>query len=128
MELRILVWTDVLVSSRDIANAHMFMRPREPLRVTNCPPIEDIDAVLLRTCRAIYEETLPILYANNRFVFYHTNQITEFAFGNLCFPLGRHLLDSLFGHTLKCNVRIPAAHITGVARCSSQSLTLTIPL
>lgn len=128
MELRILVWTDVLVSSREVANAHIFMRPQEPLIVVNCPPIKDIDAALLRTCRAIYEETFPILYGNNRFVFYHTSQITEFAFGNLYFPLGRHLLDSPLGRALKCNVRIPAMNITGLAGCISQTLTPIISL
>ena len=108
MELRILVWTDFLVSRKDIANAHIFMRPQEPLMVANFPPVKDIDAALLRTCRAIYEETFPILYGNNHFSFYCTRAITEFAFGRLYFPLGRHLLDSPLGRGLKCNVRIPA--------------------
>ena len=128
MELRILVWIDVLASSADIANAHKFMRPREPLIVTHFPPIKDIDAALLRTCRAIYGETFPILYGNNRFVFFRASQIPKFAFGKLYFPLRRHILDSPFGHALKCNVRILAADITGVAGCISQSLTPTIPL
>ena len=87
MELRILVWIDALVSSADIVRAYTMMCQREPLRVTNIPPIEDINAALLRTCRAIYEETFPILYWNNRFVFCHPSQITEFAFGKLYFPL-----------------------------------------
>ena len=128
MELRILVWIDVLVSSGTIAKAHSFMRPQEPLVVANFPPAKDIDAALLRTCRAIYEETFPILYGNNSFVFYHTSEITEFAFGKLYFPFGRHLLDSPLGQALKCNVRIPAIGITGVAGCISQSLTPMIPL
>ena len=115
MELRTLVWIDVLASSESIANAHRFMRLQEPLVVANFPPAKDIDAALLRTCRAIYEEPFPILYGNNCFVFYHTSQIIEFAFGKLYFPFGRHLLDSPLGHALKCNVRIPATKITGVA-------------
>ena len=127
MELRVLVWIDVLVSSRNIANAHKFMRSREPLRATRFPPIKGIDAALLRTCRAIYEETFPILYGNNRFVFYRSSHITKFAFGMLYFPLRRHLLDIPFEHALKCNVRIPAVNITGVAELISQSLTSTIP-
>ena len=89
------------------------------------PPIKDINAALLRTCRAIYEETFPILYGNNRFVFHRPSQITEFAFGTLCFPLGRHFLDSPFGNAFKCNVRILAVDITGIAM--SQSRTPTIP-
>ena len=127
MELRVLVWIDVLVSSRNIANAHKFMRPREPLRAASFPPIKDIDAVLLRTCRAIYEETFPILYGNNRSVFYRASQIIKFAFGKLYFPLRRHILDTPFEHALKCNVRIPAVNINGVAGCISQFLTSTIP-
>ena len=128
MKLRILVWIDVLVSSADIANAHKFMRPREPLIVTDFPPIKDIDAALLRTCRAIYEETFPILYGNNRFVFFRTSEIPKFAFGKLYFPLGRHFLDSPFGHAVNCNVRILVVNITGVAGYIPQSLTPTIPL
>ena len=128
MELRILMWIDVLGSSRDIANAHIFMCPQEPLVVDNFVPIQDINAALLRTCRAIYDETFPILYGNNRFVFDHMSQITDFAFGKLYFPLGRHLLDGSLGHMLKCNVRIPATNTTGVAGCIPQSVTPTIPL
>ena len=128
MELRILVWIDVLVSSADIANAHKVMRSRDPLIVTHFPPIKDIDAALLRTCRAVYEETFPILYGNNRFVFFRTSQISKFAFGKPYFPLGRYFLDSPLGHALKCNVRILTVNITGAAGFISQSLTPTIPL
>ncbi|KAM0804047.1 hypothetical protein BDR22DRAFT_818221 [Usnea florida] len=83
-ELRIMVWNNVLGSETDVDNASQFMMTRQHLMVATCPSVRDIDAAILRTSRAIYEETFPILYGNNRFVFSAPTQISTFAFGELC--------------------------------------------
>ena len=68
----------------DVDNASHFMKTRQHLMVATCPPVGDIDAAILRTSRAIYEETFPILYGNNCFIFSAPIQISTFAFGELC--------------------------------------------
>lgn len=64
------------------------MTPQQPLMVATCPPNNDIDSAILRTSRAIYGETFPILYGKNRFVFYAPGEIPTFAFGELCKTFG----------------------------------------
>ena len=72
------------------------MMPQQPLMVATCPQVDDIDAAILRTSRAIYKETFPILYGNNRFVFSAPTQISTFAFGELCRLPG--VRDATSGH------------------------------
>ena len=83
------------------------MSPQEPLMVASCPSYKDIDSALLRTCRAIYEETFPILYGNNHFLFDDPSKIRTFAFGRLHFTSGQHFSSDPFGIRLKQNLRLP---------------------
>lgn len=125
-EIRILVWTDVLTCNYPIINAHKFTSPQEPLMVASCRSNEGIDTDLLRTCSAIYEETFPILYSTNWFVFCAPSEITAFAFGKLHFPLGRHFSSHLSGHSLKQNVHHVVNSKTRVAGHLLQFLTVVI--
>ena len=45
------------------------------------PPSHDIDSAILRTCRLIYQEALPILYGSNLFEFRTVDQIQSFQYG-----------------------------------------------
>ncbi|CAD6564291.1 MAG: hypothetical protein ASARMPREDX12_002614 [Alectoria sarmentosa] len=105
-ELRILVWNGVLQSKKDVFNAFRFMGPQQPLMVATCPPNNDIDAAILRTSRAIYEETFPILYGKNRFAFHSPSQIPTFAFGELCKLFGRSPLSDSFRVSLERYLKI----------------------
>ena len=44
----------------------------------NYKPIPDIDAALLRTCRMIYSEALPMLYGLNTFQFSSGSSLRHF--------------------------------------------------
>lgn len=114
-EIRIQVWTYVLMSAKKVINVHKFMSPQEPLMVAACPPNKDIDAALLRTCSAIYEEAFPILYRENDFVFFAPSEITVFAFGKLHFPSRRHCSSHLPRPSLKPNVHLAVNTKTRVA-------------
>ncbi|KAF2203467.1 hypothetical protein GQ43DRAFT_438792 [Delitschia confertaspora ATCC 74209] len=48
-----------------------------PNPVTPFPP-RNLNPALLRTCRYVYEEAAPILYANNKFCFEHPSDCTVF--------------------------------------------------
>ena len=50
---------------KDVFSAFKFMSPQQPLVDTTCPPNDDVDAAVLRTSRAIYEEIFPVLYGKN---------------------------------------------------------------
>lgn len=50
---------------KDVFNAFKFMSPQQPLMVATRAPNDDVDTAVLRTSRAIYEETFPVLYGKN---------------------------------------------------------------
>ena len=89
------------MSKRDIFDAFQFMSPQQHVMVVTCWQNKDIGADLLRTCRAIYEETVPILYGKNRFEFYAPSQISTFAFGELHRYTGQLSLSDTFRLSLE---------------------------
>lgn len=60
----------------------------------------------MRTSRAIYEETFPIMYGKNRFVFSAASQISIFAFGELCRLFERPSLSDPSGLSLERYVHV----------------------
>lgn len=55
-------------------------------------PIPNIDAAILRTCRLVYFEALPVLYGQNVFRFDCAKNIRAFQSKNLTsFPIGMKL-------------------------------------
>lgn len=78
-DIRITIYRLLLVSSHPIHNAHKLMGPKKSVLVSKCPQITDIDSAILRTCRSVYEESLPVLYRMNRFSFYDLVSIWEFG-------------------------------------------------
>ena len=83
LEIRNMIYTNVLRYDSDIIQPHRFLGRRPPILAEHCRYIRAIDAALLRTCKAIYHETICILYRMNRFVFYKPSDITEFAHAGL---------------------------------------------
>ena len=79
-EIRLRIYRYVLVSiyyinqpSERIGMARLHQRSLG----TYCP-IPDISATILRTCRAIYDEALPVLYGGNQFNFSTVKDIVDF--------------------------------------------------
>ncbi|KAI4187905.1 MAG: hypothetical protein LQ346_005416 [Caloplaca aetnensis] len=46
-------------------------------------PVKDIDSSILRVCRSIYDEALPILYGQNTFEFAKPRKLRDFSHGYL---------------------------------------------
>ena len=95
LELRVMVYMNVLRSEKNIKQAHRFLGPHPPIMADDAIYIEAIDAALLRTCRAIYREGILVLYGKNRFHFRRPNDIKEFAhLGLRNKPFGFHGIAS----------------------------------
>ena len=94
LELRIMVYVSILKFEKHIKQAHRFLGHRPPIMAEDGIHIEAIDATLLRTCKTIYREAIPVLYAMNRFHFRNPRDIESFAhfrMGNI--PFGFHLTN-----------------------------------
>ena len=50
---------------------------------SRCQPIQGLEPAILRTCRSIYLQALPILYGNNTFSFDSRESLNEFTHGGL---------------------------------------------
>jgi len=77
-EVRIMIWKATLVSEGAITRAHTLIAPQKDIKVSYHPPVADIDAAILRTCRTIYHEALSILYGHSRFFFCSVSEIQNF--------------------------------------------------
>lgn len=85
LELRVMVYRSVLTLKKnsDIKNAHRLLDRHPPIMADECTFLESIDAALLRTCRAVYQEAVHILYGINRFLFRNPRDIQTFAHAGL---------------------------------------------
>lgn len=79
LEVRMMVYTNVLCYDQSIKGAHRFLDRHPPIMVEDSAYLEAIDAALLRTCRAVYSEAIRILYRRNRFYFRTLGDIKRFA-------------------------------------------------
>ena len=78
VEVRDMIYRRLLISSEPILRAHELIGYKT-IVAGNHHPISDLDSRLMRTCRAVYEETLPILYGSNTFEFHSPNAMSLFA-------------------------------------------------
>jgi len=78
MEVRNMIYGYLLVTPEIISHAHELVGGVQTVLAENHHPIPGLDAAILRTCRSIYEEALPILYGRNTFLFQHPDQIRAF--------------------------------------------------
>ena len=90
VEIRHLIYCQFLTIPETIEKVHKHLGSKDTAMVDNYQPIPCIDAAILRTCRLIYSETLPILYGQNTFEFSSANAIRSFQSKSLIgYPLGR---------------------------------------
>lgn len=102
-----MIYCEVLVSRNPIINAHGKMNYPPPILSNDCPPIEDIDAAILSTCRTIYEETYPILYSYNQFIFQSIEELRIFgASGANKQPERLSRMTPLLRHQIECYGRL----------------------
>ncbi|KAM0804048.1 hypothetical protein BDR22DRAFT_642566 [Usnea florida] len=83
VELRCMVYSNVLNCEMNISQANDFLGPKPPIMAEEAKHIGAIDAALLRTCRTIYHETIVVLYAFNVFEFDRLVDLQHFAHAGL---------------------------------------------
>lgn len=89
VEIRHMIYQHILTTLEPIEKAHKHLGSKDTALLDNYKPIPNIDATILRTCRMIYNEALPILYGQNTFTFSSANSIRCFQSKSLIgYPLG----------------------------------------
>ena len=78
VEIRHLIFHHLLTTAEPIEKPHKHLGSKETALLDNYKPIPEIDSAILRTCRLIYSEALPILYGQNTFEFSSANAIRSF--------------------------------------------------
>lgn len=81
-----MIYKILLISKGSVPSPHTLMGAQKCVLAGNRVQIEDIDATILRTCRSIYHEALPMLYQKNNFTFFSPHGIESFAFCELPRP------------------------------------------
>lgn len=90
IEIRYMIYRQVLTILEPIEKAHKHLGSKDTALLDSYKPIPHIDAAVLRTCRLVYSETLPILYGLNTFEFSSANAIRSFQSKSLYgYPLGK---------------------------------------
>ncbi|MDI1486492.1 MAG: hypothetical protein OHK93_005722 [Ramalina farinacea] len=88
VEIRHLIYRELLTTPEVIDQAHKQLGNKESAMLEHYKPIPGIDSPILRTCRLIYIEALPILYGLNTFHFSSAQCIRHFQnHGLSTFPL-----------------------------------------
>lgn len=90
VEIRHMIFHHLLTTTELIEKPHKHLGSKETALLDNYKPIPQIDSAILRTCRMIYSEALPILYGQNTFEFSTASAIRSFQSKSLIgYPLGR---------------------------------------
>jgi len=89
LEIRRLIYDHILISEHPIVNPGKLLEGGKIELFASCGSIHVIDAAIVRTCRGIYAETMPMLYEDNAFEFHKASDISRFHAGGLQrFPTG----------------------------------------
>ncbi|KAL9596948.1 MAG: hypothetical protein Q9219_005459 [cf. Caloplaca sp. 3 TL-2023] len=96
VEIKDMIYRQLLVSSSTIKKPHRLVCSGRMVMVDSIQPIKDIDSTILRVCRSIYHEALPVLYGQNTFEFAKPRKLYEFGHRYLEMAVQRPL-EPLFG-------------------------------
>ena len=92
-----MIYHYLLTTPNPINNLQSHLGNSETVMLDQHIPIPDLDAMILRTCRLIYSEALPILYGYNVFQFDSPSSVRCFQNRNLGgYPIGIRALVLLF--------------------------------
>ncbi|KAL8943595.1 MAG: hypothetical protein Q9216_000960 [Gyalolechia sp. 2 TL-2023] len=83
LEIRHMIYRELLVSSAPIKKPHRLVCSKRNVMLDSIQPIKDIDSTILRVCRSIYDEALPVLYGQNTFEFAKPRKLRDFSHGYL---------------------------------------------
>ncbi|KAL9006017.1 MAG: hypothetical protein Q9188_001251 [Gyalolechia gomerana] len=83
LEIKHMIYRELLVSSAPIKKPHRLVCSKRNVMLDSLQPVKDIDSAILRVCRSIYDETLPVLYGHNTFEFAKPRKLRDFSHGYL---------------------------------------------
>ena len=85
-----MIFHHLLTTEEPIKKPHLHLGCQGTALLENYKPIPQLDSTIMRTCRLIYSEALPILYGQNTFEFASVNEICSFQSNSLVgYPIGR---------------------------------------
>ncbi|KAL8778921.1 MAG: hypothetical protein Q9203_001604 [Teloschistes exilis] len=83
VEIRTMIYHQLLVSAQCIRKPHKLVCNKKSIMLDSLKPVRDIDSAILRVCRSIYNEALPILYGRNTFEFCKPRKLRDFSHAGL---------------------------------------------
>ncbi|KAL8804587.1 MAG: hypothetical protein Q9223_005983 [Gallowayella weberi] len=83
LEIKRMIYKDLLTSAKPIQKPHKLVCNKRSIMLDSIQPVKDIDSSILRVCRAIYLEALPILYGQNTFEFSKPRKLRDFSHAGL---------------------------------------------
>ncbi|KAL8897039.1 MAG: hypothetical protein Q9192_002780 [Flavoplaca navasiana] len=83
LEIRHMVYHELLQSAAPIRKPHKLVCNKRSIMVDSTQPVKDIDSSILRVCRMIYSEAVPILYGRNTFEFSKPRKMRDFSHAGL---------------------------------------------
>ncbi|KAI4171748.1 MAG: hypothetical protein LQ343_003999 [Gyalolechia ehrenbergii] len=81
LEIKHMIYRELLVSSAPIKKPHRLVCSKRNVMLDSLQPVKDIDSTILRVCRSIYDEALPVLYGHNTFEFAKPRKLRDFSHG-----------------------------------------------
>ncbi|KAI4261190.1 MAG: hypothetical protein L6R42_003604 [Xanthoria sp. 1 TBL-2021] len=82
-EIRHMIYHELLVSAAPIRKPHKLVCNKRIIMLDKTQPVKDIDSSILRVCRMIYTEALPVLYGRNTFEFHKPRKLRDFSHAGL---------------------------------------------
>ncbi|KAL8683271.1 MAG: hypothetical protein Q9186_000773 [Xanthomendoza sp. 1 TL-2023] len=83
LEIKRMIYKDLLTSAKPIQKPHKLVCNKRSIMLDSIQPVKDIDSSILRVCRTIYLEALPILYGQNTFEFSKPRKLRDFSHAGL---------------------------------------------
>lgn len=74
-----MIYRQLLVSAEPIKKPHKLVCNKRSIMLDSIQPVRDIDSSILRACRSIYHEALPVLYGQNTFEFAKPRKLRDFS-------------------------------------------------
>ncbi|KAL8733859.1 MAG: hypothetical protein Q9166_001847 [cf. Caloplaca sp. 2 TL-2023] len=83
LEIKHMIYSELLVSAEPIRKPHKLVCNKRSIMLDSIQPVKDIDSSVLRVCRTMYSEALPVLYGKNTFEFCKPRKLRDFSHAGL---------------------------------------------